>query len=74
MKKLLPKETYYIQNILQYQNGKYLIKWIGYSQPTWEPPTNLSPLLITSFWTAVQTKTNIEDVFGAYNLLYIKFS
>lgn len=74
MKKLLPKETYYVENILRYQNEKYLIKWVGYSQLTWEPAKNLSPLLVQSFWTTQQTKTNIEDVFGAYNLLHIKFS
>ena len=35
-----PKE-YLVEKILRRQNGRVLVKWLGFDQPTWEPESNM---------------------------------
>jgi hypothetical protein len=51
-------DNYEVEKIIRYSKsrGKYKVKWVGYSETTWEPRENLEGCVIFQTWEAKRKK------------------
>lgn len=66
MTKEITDEAYEVEKICGYRqsDGKYLVKWVGYEEPTWEDVDLLSNCRepINEFWENENSKEHTESV------------